>query len=138
MLQFMKKGDEWGEVRQARRIQGLRIEQFGSGRFIRKGKPGATDIRLAGRGMKRAREAVFGGRYDLVILDEINVAVDFGLVKMRDVLDLMRRKPPAVELVLTGRGARALVVRKADTVSEVREVKHHFRKGIPARAGVEF
>ncbi|MEM2118729.1 MAG: cob(I)yrinic acid a,c-diamide adenosyltransferase, partial [Candidatus Bathyarchaeia archaeon] len=75
---------------------------------------------------------------DVVVLDEVNVAADLGLVEVEDVLGLVRKKPKHVELVLTGRNAPAAFVEVADLVTEMREVKHPFRKGVAARKGIEF
>jgi cob(I)alamin adenosyltransferase len=85
-----------------------------------------------------AREAFASGAHDMVILDEINVAVDFNLVSLPDLLDLIRSKPPAVDLILTGRYAPPEVVEMADTVSEIQEIRHHYTKGIKERAGIEY
>jgi cob(I)alamin adenosyltransferase len=84
-----------------------------------------------------AKDSVMGGKYRIVILDEVNVAVDYGLVSLEELLDLMEQKPPEVELILTGRWAKPEVVRRADLVTEMREVKHYYRKGIESRIGIE-
>ncbi|MEK7827767.1 MAG: cob(I)yrinic acid a,c-diamide adenosyltransferase, partial [Thermodesulfobacteriota bacterium] len=82
--------------------------------------------------------AVASGDYEMVILDEINVAVDFKLIPVADVIDLIRTRPPAVDLILTGRYAPPEIIALADTVSEIREVKHHYNAGIKDRAGIEY
>ena len=85
-----------------------------------------------------ARQAALGGKYDLVIFDEINIALDYKLIPLDEVIDLLKNKPKRVELVLTGRYAPKEIIKLADLVSEVKEVKHHWRKGIKARPGVEY
>ncbi|MDI6775214.1 MAG: cob(I)yrinic acid a,c-diamide adenosyltransferase [Verrucomicrobiota bacterium] len=137
LIQFMKRR-RTGEQAAARRLPGFTIVQSGSGRFVRKGKPDPADVRLAQAGLTKAKQAMTGGRYDLVILDEVNVAMDFGFLRAMDVLDLLKNKPREVEVILTGRSAPAAIRRAADLVSEIREVKHPYRRGIPARPGVEF
>lgn len=88
--------------------------------------------------MELAREIISQGEYDLVILDEINVAVDYGLVKEEEVLNLIELKPEWVTLVLTGRYAHEKILEKADMISDVKEVRHHYQKGIEAQAGIEY
>ncbi|MCX7982947.1 MAG: cob(I)yrinic acid a,c-diamide adenosyltransferase [Syntrophales bacterium] len=136
--QFMK-GREYGEVKAAREfIPSLVIAQFGRDEFVKKGDADPIDIRLAQKGWHVVRQAIDTGQYDLVVLDEINVAVDFGLIPLEWVLDLIKSKPEGLDLVLTGRNAPPEVIALADTVSEVKEIKHHFRQGIKGRAGMEF
>jgi cob(I)alamin adenosyltransferase len=109
--------------------------QFGCG-FIARG-PSEGDIAAARKGLAEAAEAVAGGSYDLVILDELNVAVYYGLIDVGEVLGLIARKPAAVELVLTGRNAHPAVMEAADLVTEMRSIKHYYEKGVKARRGIE-
>ena len=139
MLQFMKGDDKYGEIQAAGRyLPPLTIVQSGLPTFVTKGAPSEEDLALARRGVLLAREAITSGRYDLVILDEINVALEWGLITLDDVLEIIRAKPPELDLVLTGRYAHQAVMDAADLVSEINEVKHHYRKGVSAQAGVEF
>jgi cob(I)alamin adenosyltransferase len=94
-------------------------------------------VRLAQEGLALAREAL-KGTWDLVILDEINVAVEYGLVGLSDVLALLEMRRAETDMVLTGRGAHPELVRRADMVSEVLEIKHHYQRGIAARKGIEY
>ena len=140
MLQFMKGDDRYGEVRMAAKLaaHGFTLEQHGLPTFVKKGAPSDEDLARARRGLERAREVLEAGDHDLVILDELNVAVDYGLVDLADALDLLERRPAHVELVCTGRYAPEELRTRADYVSEVAEVKHPWRQGLQARAGVEF
>ncbi|MCK4916310.1 MAG: cob(I)yrinic acid a,c-diamide adenosyltransferase [Candidatus Eisenbacteria sp.] len=138
MLQFMKGSSNYGELTSAAKLRGFIIEQSGRDEFVDKKNPAQVDIDLAAQGLEKARAAVAGGDYDMVILDEINVAVDFGLISIEDVLSLIETRPPHVELVLTGRSAHPNVVRAADLVSEVLNIKHHYDAGVEAREGIEF
>ncbi len=95
------------------------------------------DIRLAQEGFDFAEKAIADEAYDIVVLDEINVAVDYGLIPLSDLLRLLDAKPKGVELILTGRSARPEILEKADLVTEMVERKHYYRNGIPAREGVE-
>ncbi|HOJ52162.1 MAG TPA: cob(I)yrinic acid a,c-diamide adenosyltransferase [Syntrophales bacterium] len=138
MAQFMK-GRAYGEnLAAGRYLPSLVIEQYGRDEFVCPKSPAAVDRKLAGEGMQAVRGAIKAQLYDLVILDEINVAVSYGLVPLEEVLELIRAKPAPLDLVLTGRYAPPELIAAADTVSEVREVKHHFRAGVKERAGMEF
>ena len=138
MIQFMKGSSNYGELASAARLPGFTIEQSGRDEFVDKGNPAQVDIDMARAGLEKAREAVSGGEFDLVILDEINVALDFALLTLDDVMSLIEARPPHVELVLTGRSAHPEVVRVADLVSEVLNIKHHYDAGVQAREGVEY
>jgi cob(I)alamin adenosyltransferase len=138
VIQFMKGRINYGELEAARRLDGFDVEQYGRETFVDRDEPAAEDVALAAEALARARQIVNANEYDLVILDEVNVAADYGLIKTEDVLDLIAKKPPEMELVLTGRSAPAEFVEAADLVSEVRETKHHYRIGVPARKGIEY
>jgi len=142
--QFMK-GQDYGELRAAAMLaEHLTVAQFGQPTFIHISEDGqhstatAEDICLAQEGLAAARHAVLGGEYDIVVLDEINVALHFKLLTMQDVLRLLDDKPPQVELVLTGRRVPLEILARADYVTEMREVEHPYRRGIQARPGIEF
>lgn len=141
VVQFMKGPERtYGETEAARRFLGewLTVVQSGRDRFVDRAHPEPEDRELARQGLEQARRAMLSGRYQLVVLDEVNVAVDFGLLSVKDVLDLLDDRPPDVDVVLTGRHAPPEVQARADMVSEVREIKHHYRQGVPGRAGIEF
>jgi cob(I)alamin adenosyltransferase len=138
ILQFMK-GREYGEFIAAERyLPNITIRKSGLDSFVMRDNPAAIDIELAQKGLAAARKAILSGKYDMVILDEINVAMDFKLIKLKDVIDLIKNKPPALNLILTGRYAPKEIIELADTVSEIREVKHHYNAGIKDRAGIEY
>jgi len=138
MIQFMKGSKNYGEVMIASKIPNFEIFQFGLPTFVEKGNPSEEDLRLARLGMEFARNAIAQGKYDMVILDEINCAMDYGLVKNSEVLELLKGKPEKVEIILTGRYAPQEILDAADLVTEMREVKHHYQAGIGAREGIEF
>ncbi len=138
MIQFMK-GRKYGEVLAVEKhLPHFTIRQCGLDSFVMRDHPAPVDIELAGQGLNLAKEAIAGGEYDMVILDEINVALDFNLIALQEVLELIKRRPPAVDLVLTGRYAPAEILAAADTVSEVQEIKHHYARGMKERAGMEY
>ncbi|KPJ60323.1 MAG: cob(I)yrinic acid a,c-diamide adenosyltransferase [Latescibacteria bacterium DG_63] len=137
MVQFMK-GRRYGELSAVKHVPGFEIAQFGLDSFVERGRPSPEDLKLAREGFQRASEAVRGGQYDVVILDEVNVAVDYGLIGLDEVLKLIEERPPHVELILTGRYAHERIRDSADTVTEMVEVKHHYGGGIEAREGIEY
>lgn len=139
IIQFMKGSSNYGELKAAERLSPqLTIRQFGLETFVSKDNPSAEDIKEAQRGLEAAREVIFGGNYDLVILDEINVALDYNLIPLDEVLQFIKDKPAALELVLTGRYAHEQIIEAADLVSEINLVKHPFYNGVDAREGIEF
>jgi cob(I)alamin adenosyltransferase len=138
MIQFMKGSPEYGEITAAKGVKGLTMVQTGLPTFVEKGNPSADDLAEAARGLKLAQEALGSGQYRLIVLDEMNVAVDYGLVKLDDALALIDTCPDDVELVFTGRGAKRAVVERADLVSEVHEVKHPYQKGFVNRVGIDY
>ena len=126
----LKSLNQWNQL--------IRVEQYGNDRFVfRKQPPGDEDIQAAKIAVKRAREAMLSGRYDLVILDEVCVAIHFGLLETKEVVSLLKEKPPAVELILTGRYCPDELMAKADLVTEMQEIKHYYQNGVIARKGIE-
>ena len=137
VIQFMKGSPDYGEIVAAKGVKGLTVVQTGLPTFVEKGNPGPEDLAEAQRGLTLAREALASNKYRMVILDEINVAVDYCLVRLDDALALIDACPETVELVFTGRGAKPAVIDRADLVSEVKEVKHPYQKGIVNRVGID-
>jgi len=138
MIQFMKGSKNYGELLSSEAVPGLEIVQKGLPTFVKKGEPSEEDLRLAAEGMQLARETVRAAAHDILILDEINCAVDYGLVDVKEVLELIGEKPDGMELILTGRYAPKEFIELADLVTEMREVKHHYNKGVQMREGREF
>jgi cob(I)alamin adenosyltransferase len=138
MIQFMK-GRKYGEIIAAEKyLPDFTVENFGLDSFVMKDNPAPVDIELAQKGLERARELIMSEGYDMIILDEINVALDFKLVSLEEALELIKNKPPKLNLILTGRNAPPEIIEIADMVSEVKEIKHHYAAGIKDRAGLEF
>jgi cob(I)alamin adenosyltransferase len=134
--QFMKRG-EYSEIKALKGFSDLiTIEQFGTGTMIT-GIPSPDDIKAAQYGLATIKDMLSSGRYDIVIMDEANVAVTCNLVSEQDLLDIITLKPPHVELIITGRNAGTRLVEKADLVTEMKMVKHYFDQGQNARIGIE-
>ncbi|RLI21286.1 cob(I)yrinic acid a,c-diamide adenosyltransferase [Candidatus Bathyarchaeota archaeon] len=138
IIQFIKGGFDYGELYIVEKLPNLKLKAFGQGKFVTQVPPSEKDVEIAKEAFKLARKVVMSGEYDVVILDEINVAMSLRLIKTEDVVNLIKEKPEHVELVLTGRYAPREIIEAADLVTEMREVKHPFQKGIPPRKGIEF
>ena len=134
--QFIKNGDYSELTGLARFADCITVAQFGLGRFVGR-EPAPEDREAAQRGLQEIRRALVSGAYDLVIGDEANVAASRGLIEEADLLALIDLRPPQVELVLTGRGAPAVVLARADLVTEMRAVRHYYDRGVAARVGIE-
>ncbi|MCM8761181.1 MAG: cob(I)yrinic acid a,c-diamide adenosyltransferase [Candidatus Omnitrophica bacterium] len=134
--QFIKAG-RCAEKDLLKNIKNIIIKRCGNGRFI-KGSANAKDIECAKKGFEEARKDILSGKYDLIILDEVNIALKLGLIKIDEVIELIRHRPRCVELVLTGRCCPKKLLRYADVVTEMRKIKHPFDKGILARKGIEY
>jgi cob(I)alamin adenosyltransferase len=139
IVSFLKGDPNYGELRFIREHMPM-VDYHLAGRmnFVDPNDPAPEDVAIAAEGMDRAREAIASGEYHLVVLDEINVAANLGLVAEDDVLALLEQRPTHVEVVLTGRDAPERFVDRADLVTEMRMVKHFYEAGIPARRGIEF
>ncbi len=136
-FQFIKGGGPYGEQLIADRLgSNFKIIQTGRPEWVNT-KDITEDRRLAQEAFIQAKEAMLSGDYDLFICDEINGAVSFGLIDLAQVLELINARPNNVELVLTGRNSAEQVIQAADLVTEMLEVKHYYRSGIPARTGIE-
>ena len=137
MIQFMK-GRRYSEIDAIENIPNFTVSQHGRDEFVSKENPERIDIDLAREGFNYAKKIIRENKHDLVILDEINVAVDYNLIPLNDVLKLMREKPEHLELVLTGRYAHPEIMKNADLVTEMLEIKHPFQQGVLARKGIDY
>ncbi|TYO97002.1 cob(I)yrinic acid a,c-diamide adenosyltransferase [Desulfallas thermosapovorans] len=140
VLQFIKGGWKYGELKAAEKLgPNFVMRQMGEGFIKGAGDDGLEAHRAAAQNaLQEAKKAVVEGAADMIILDEINYAVHYGLVDLAEVLDIIRSKPPGVHLVLTGRNVAEEVANLADLVTEMKEIKHPFAAGIPAQKGIEF
>ena len=138
IIQFMKGRKDIGEYKIKRRLaSNYQIHQFGRSEFIDLKNPDPIDYKLARRGLEFAKKAL-KMKPRLLILDEINLAVSIGLIELNDVLDLLANIPESTTVVLTGRNAPKELIERADLVTEMREIKHPWRKGVQARRGIEY
>jgi len=135
--QFIKSG-YYNEIKILKKIPNIKIEQYGRGCFVRANKPGRRDIELACIGLERARRIIAQKKYNMVILDEINIALHLRLLKTGDVLNLVKAVPKNTELILTGRYAPLELIKAANLVSEIKDKKHYYKRGVKARKGIEY
>ncbi|SDZ19735.1 cob(I)yrinic acid a,c-diamide adenosyltransferase [Tindallia californiensis] len=133
--QFIK-GMAYSEMKAPSLLEGITIEQYGRDCFI-KNDPTEEDVLIAKKGLDTAREIIRNKTYDVVVLDELNVALYYKLVSIDKVLDLIAAKPASTELIITGRYAPAELLEVADLVTEMKEVKHYYQQGVKARKGIE-
>ena len=141
ILQFIKGGWKYGELKALQKFSPqMEIRQLGEG-FTQRGGDQAKrerDCAAAAAALQTARQEMHSRNWDMIILDEINYAVKFGLVEEEQVLSLLEQKPASLHLVLTGREARPAIIAQADLVTEMTEIKHPYAAGIKAQAGIEF
>ena len=138
IIQFMKGSIQYGEFESCKKLSPyLTIKQMGRETFVSKTNPDPVDIGLVQEGFALAKKAIADEEYDIVILDEINVAIDYGLIPLSDFLHVLDTKPSGVELIVTGRNARPEVMDRADLVTEMVDRKHYYKEGVSAREGIE-
>ncbi len=141
MVQFIKGSWHYGELDAARLLgeDRMRILPMGRG-FVKVGveKPDPADVRLVEEAWQFAREEILRGEYDLVILDEINYAISYKMLEAEKVVEALKSKPEGVHVILTGRNAHPSLLEIADLVTEMREVKHPFQKGVLAQRGIDY
>jgi cob(I)alamin adenosyltransferase len=136
IVHFMKIWD-YGEVKSLERL-GIDLFRYGTTELIDPDKPSPVDFDQAKQAMEKAKELAEKGNYDILILDEITVAIDFKLISLREVVDLLENKPENLELILTGRTCHEELLERADLISRIDEIKHPYHKGLQARKGIEF
>lgn len=138
IVHFMKGDYPYGEYEVLKSLPEVTSARFGRIDFIDPENVSETDKEEARKALEAAREAMTSGKYDVVILDEVNIAAAWKLVELDDVIKLIREKPGGVELILTGRYADRKLIENADLVTEMAEIKHPYQKGVKARRGVEY
>lgn len=135
IAQFVK-GMDYSELKSTAEIADIDLKQYGHNYFIR-GKSSEKDRLAAEKGLEEVKELLKAANYDLIILDEANIAVHYGLFTLEDLISAVEQRDSQVEVVITGRYAAEELIEKADLVTEMREVKHYYKKGIKARKGIE-
>ncbi len=138
IVQFMKGWIDYGELKGVAMLAPhVAIHQAGRDTFVNRRNPDPEDVRLARQGWELAKGIILDGKTDIMVLDEINCAADYGLLDAADIVEVLRRKPDGMEIVMTGRGAPPAFLEIADLVTEMREIRHYYAKGVDARVGIE-
>ncbi len=141
MIQFIKGSWHYGEMDSSKRLE-PEFEMIAIGKgfvgIIDDKDPKEEHEKIAREAIKISKKKIQSGNYDIIILDEINYAVNLGLIDLEDVLKLIRSKPPELDIVLTGNYAKDELIEMADLVTEMKEIKHPFQKGIKAKKGIDF
>jgi cob(I)alamin adenosyltransferase len=141
IVQFIKNFKSYGELKFVKKYNcGIEIKSIGKGYVKIKGDkhPFEEHVRTAKQALKFARNKILSKEYDIVVLDEINIALEKNLLTLEEVIELIQQKPPSLHLVLTGRNTPKKLLQLADLVSEVKEIKHPYRRGILAQKGIEY
>lgn len=133
--QFMK-GQDYSELRASSFLPGLTMEQFGDLHFVM-GEPSEEDCIHAQKGLAKMKEVLTSGEYDVVVFDEINTTLHYKMVSVEEVLAILDLKPEKTEVILTGRYAPQEIIDRADLVTEMKEIKHYYKAGVPSRVGIE-
>lgn len=140
MLQFLKGSWHYGELDAVKAFgDKFILKQMGRG-FVKVGaeKPDPEDVRMVEEAWMEAEKAIQSGEWDLVVLDEINYAISYGMLDPAKVAESLKQKPEMVHVILTGRNAHPTIVELADTVTEMRQIKHAYEKGVMAQRGIEY
>jgi cob(I)alamin adenosyltransferase len=136
IAQFIKKR-QCSEHKALDRFKDLiTIKQYGTG-FLKGGRPTKSEIEAARKGFEEVKNIISSKTYDMIVLDEINIAIHYNLLNVEDIVDLLNSRPPNMEIVLTGRYADEKIIEIADLVTEMKEIKHYYKKGVKARKGIE-
>ncbi|KAG0512065.1 MAG: cob(I)yrinic acid a,c-diamide adenosyltransferase [Nitrosopumilaceae archaeon] len=141
IIQFIKGSWHYGELNSLKRLEPeVELVRMGKGfvGIIDDKSPREEHEKIAKEGIKVSKEKIQSKKYDIIILDEVNYAVNLGLIELNDVLDLIKTKPSELNLVLTGNHVKSEIIEEADLVTEMREIKHPFKSGIKAKKGIDF
>jgi cob(I)alamin adenosyltransferase len=140
MLQFLKGSWHYGELDAVKAFgDNFIMKQMGRG-FVKVGgaETDPEDVRMVEAAWQEAHEAIISGKWDLVVLDEINYAITYGMLDPATVVETLKQKPDSVHVILTGRNAHPTIIELADTVTEMKQVKHAYEKGVMAQRGIEY
>ena len=143
IIMFTKGGDNYGELTSFTNLspkmsKNLKIEQAGLDRIIYSDNKNNDDVRAIQEGFEKAKNAIINNEYNLIILDELNIAIDLNIIDVDEVVKVLKNKPNDMEVVLTGRNAHEKIIELADLVSKIEPVKHYWDKGVIAREGIEY
>ena len=140
---FTKGGDDYGELNSFMNLSptiqnNLKIVQAGLDRIVYQNNKNEKDSKEIKKGWELAKKAIKNNEYQLIILDEANIAIDMGFIDVDEVVDVLKHKPEEMEIVLTGRNAHPKIIEIAHLVSKIEPIKHYWDTGIAARKGIEY
>ena len=143
IIMFTKGGNDYGELKSFMNLsedikQNLKIIPAGLDRIVYSSNLSQSDFEEIKKGWNIAKDAILNDKFQLIILDEINIAIDLNIIDLKEVLEVLMQKPTDMEIVLTGRNAKPEIIKVADLVSKIEPVKHYWDKGIHARRGIEY
>lgn len=143
IIMFTKGGNDYGELNSFRNLspeisQNLTIIQAGLDRIVYENNKTDADTAEIKKGWELAKNAIQNDEYNLIILDEANIAIDMGFIDLQEMIEILKNKPEEMEIVLTGRNAKQEIIDIAHLVSEIKPVKHYWDTGIAARKGIEY
>ena len=143
IIMFTKGGDDYGELNSFRELspeisKNLTIIQAGLDRIVYRANQSEEDLKEIKKGWELAKNAIKNDEYNLIILDEANIAIDMGFIDIDEAVEILKNKPEEMEIVLTGRNANPKIIEIAHLVSEIKPVKHYWDKGVSARKGIEY
>lgn len=130
------KGMKYSELKAPEILPNFHMQQFGRNKFIF-GNPEEEDISLAKKGLKKIEKILMSNEYDIVVMDEVNIALYYKLFTVDELISILEKRNPKIEVILTGRYAPKELIEKADLVTEMKEIKHYYEKGVGARIGIE-
>ena len=137
MLSFLKDDPEYGEARAANNLPWFKLRQVGRDAFVNFRNPDPIDLKMCRDGWKEAKEAISSHVADIIILDELNIVLATQMLPTQEVVDFLREHKNNVEVITTGRGAPEELIKIADLVTDMSEVKHYFHKGVGSRNGID-
>lgn len=137
MLSFLKDDPEYGEARAAAMLPGFKLEQVGRDAFVNFHNPDPVDLKMCRDGWERAKLAISSKEADIIILDELNIVLATKMLPNDEVVDFLKAHKQELEIITTGRGATEELIKAADLVTDMQEVKHYFHKGVSSRNGID-
>lgn len=133
--QFLK-GQDYSELKAVESLQNFTIRQYGTANFVFN-NPSEKDIQMAKEGLSDIKREMLTNNYDIIVMDEVNIAIHKNLITVDDVIDILKLRPENTEMILTGRYAHEKLIEIADLVTEMKEIKHYYTQGVMSRAGIE-
>lgn len=137
MLSYLKDDPEYGEAKAASMVPSFKLEQVGRDAFVNFQNPDPVDLKMCRDGWERAKQAIVNKEADIIILDELNIVLATKMLPTEEIVDFLKAHKQNLEIITTGRGAPEELIKAADLVTDMQEVKHYFHKGVSSRNGID-